>query len=58
MSAADEMCPGSQRTDGPKHSWRFDGDDPYVVCAYCGEVRDAISGRQIKPPSAASQGQV
>lgn len=29
------------------HSWRFDGDDPYVVCVRCDEVRDAISGRTI-----------
>lgn len=42
-------CPLSERVDGPWHSWRFDGDDPYIACAYCGEMRDAISGLLIRP---------
>lgn len=42
-------CPLSERVDGKKHSWEFDGDDPYIVCYYCGEIRDAITGRVIKP---------
>jgi hypothetical protein len=29
------------------HSWRFDGDDPYVVCGNCRERRDALTGRPI-----------
>lgn len=40
----EEICPKSRRVDGRGHSFVFDGDDPYVVCAYCGECRDAISG--------------
>lgn len=39
-------CALSRRADG-KHSWGFDGDDPYVVCAFCGERRDALSGRKM-----------
>jgi hypothetical protein len=39
-------CPKSRRSD-LKHGWRFDGDDPYVVCDFCGERRDALTGRQI-----------
>jgi hypothetical protein len=31
---------------GHEHSWRFDGDDPYVLCD-CGERRDALTGRII-----------
>jgi|SRR3989344_279180 len=42
-----DICPKSQRVDGNGHSFVFDGDDPYVVCAYCKERRDAISGRII-----------
>jgi hypothetical protein len=40
-------CPRPGRVDGPAHSWRFDGDDPYVICHFCGERRDAQSGRVI-----------
>ncbi len=40
-------CPLSKRVDGKLHSWRWDGDDPHVVCAYCGEIRDSLSGRVI-----------
>lgn len=32
------VCPYSERVDGLKHSWKFDGDDPNVICHYCGEV--------------------
>lgn len=32
---------------GHQHSWRFWGDDPYVICD-CGEVQDAISGQIIR----------
>lgn len=44
----EEYCKTSERVDGKKHSWRFDGDDPYVICSYCGQVKDAISGKRIK----------
>lgn len=47
FAEARDECPASVRDD-KKHSWRFDGDDPYVVCHYCGEYRDAITGRVIK----------
>ena len=40
-------CPPSKRADG-KHSWVFDGDDPYIVCTYCGELRDAVHGRLVR----------
>lgn len=40
-------CPKSKRVDGQVHSWLFDGDDPYVKCFYCGEIRDALTGRVI-----------
>jgi hypothetical protein len=45
----DEECTLSQRVDGKKHTWRFDGDDPYIFCHWCGEMRDAITGRVIRP---------
>lgn len=47
-TASSEVCLLSNRADG-KHSWQFDGDDPYVKCVYCGEVRDTLSGRVIAP---------
>jgi hypothetical protein len=43
-----DECPSPGRVDGPKHSWRFDGDDPYIICAFCDEMRDALSGRVIR----------
>lgn len=46
--AAADHCTLSRRVDGKKHSWVFDGDDPYIVCAYCDEVRDAITGLVIR----------
>ena len=48
-SDARPICPKSQRVDGPWHSERFDGDDPYTVCVYCGERRDALTGRVLPP---------
>lgn len=24
------------------HSWRFDGDDPYIICIHCGIRRSAL----------------
>lgn len=44
----DDYCALSKRVDGPRHSWRFDGDDPYVECSFCGEYRDALTGRVIR----------
>lgn len=40
----DEHCPNSKRVDGDGHSFLFDGDDPYVVCAYCGQRRGTTHG--------------
>lgn len=34
-----------------EHSWRFDTERLHNVCAACGEIRDAISGRMIKAGS-------
>lgn len=41
-------CAYSERADR-RHSWVFDGDDPYVICAYCEQVRDALTDQIIKP---------
>ena len=42
-------CAKSRRIDRPgEHSFRFDGNDLYVECVYCGEYRDALSGRVIR----------
>jgi hypothetical protein len=49
-----EFCNASQRVDGKLHSWEFDGDDPRVRCCWCGEIRDALTGKPIKTsPSSA-----
>jgi len=45
-AATDEQCPESIREDG-RHSWHFDGDDPYIVCFACRQRRDAQTGRVI-----------
>ena len=42
-----ETCPLSKRVDGSDHTWLFDGDDPYVKCCWCGEMRDALTGRVV-----------
>lgn len=52
-SEPNEVCPKPIRGDGSKHSWRFDGDDPYVICAGCDEMRDAITGRVVRAAAAA-----
>lgn len=46
-SLIDECVP-SKHVDGKIHSWRFDGDDPYIICHWCGEIRDALNGRIIE----------
>ena len=38
----------------PLHSWQFAGDDPYVICMNCDEMRDSITGRMIRPGQPAS----
>jgi hypothetical protein len=43
-----DECPLSKRVDGKNHSWKFDGDDPYIICMYCGEERDSLTGTVIK----------
>jgi hypothetical protein len=40
----DNTCPKTQHRDGESHGWRFDLDNPYIVCDWCGQWRDAISG--------------
>ena len=42
-----ERCYRTQHVDRLSHGFLFDGDDPYVVCAWCGERRDAITNRLI-----------
>ncbi|MET8430084.1 helix-turn-helix transcriptional regulator [Nocardia sp. NPDC004860] len=49
----DDVCLMSRHFDGPRHSWRFDMDNPIIICSYCDETRDAISGTVIRPSSAA-----
>lgn len=48
LARASLDCTNSKRADG-RHSWLFDGDDPYVICAFCNEVRDARTDRVIQP---------
>ena len=45
----EDYCSLSERVDGKKHGWKFDGDDPYVICHWCKEVRDAITDVVIRP---------
>ena len=49
LEARRAICLHSGRVDGPYHSWRFDGDDPLIICVFCDETRDAQSGREIRP---------
>lgn len=42
-----QECPKASRRDG-RHSWRFDGDDPYVICLDCNEMQDALTGRVLR----------
>lgn len=45
----DGMCmsPKSAETGGT-HSVKFDGDDPYTICIWCGSTFDVLTGKQIK----------
>lgn len=40
-------CPRTQHIDGKSHGWQFWGDDPYVLCAWCGQMRDALTDRVV-----------
>lgn len=40
-------CPCSKRHDG-EHTWRFWGDDPYIYCHFCGEMRDALTNNLVQ----------
>lgn len=31
-----------------QHQWRFDGDDPYVICYLCNCIQDGLTGRVIQ----------
>lgn len=42
-----DRCRASRHVNGWTHGWRFDGDDPYVVCTWCGERRDNLTGRAV-----------
>lgn len=46
---AEPGCPRSGHADGRSHAWQFDGDDPYILCSWCSEIRDALTGRVIQP---------
>ena len=43
-----ERCPRTKHVDGKSHGWLFWGDDPYIKCDWCGEIRDALTGRVVK----------
>ncbi len=43
-----DECPPSERVDGKLHTWRWDGDDPRIFCHWCGEMRDALTGRVMR----------
>ena len=43
-----ERCPLTEHVDGKSHGWLFWGDDPYVKCDWCGEIRDALTGQVVK----------
>lgn len=43
-----DVCLQPLREHDTSHSWSFDGDDPYIVCHGCEEVRDAVSGEVMK----------
>ena len=40
-----ERCPRTKHVDGKSHGWLFWGDDPYIKCDWCGEIRDALTGQ-------------
>jgi hypothetical protein len=44
-----DVCSRPGRVDGPWHSWKFDGDDPHIICHFCDEMRDSLTGRVIRP---------
>ena len=44
-----DRCPLSKHVDGKSHGWLFWGDDPYIKCDWCGEIRDALTGRLESP---------
>lgn len=48
-NSSKDICPSTKHVDGKSHGWQFDGDDPYIVCDWCKERRDAITGRIIAP---------
>ena len=54
----DDVCPFSKHVDGPRHGWRFDGDDPYVYCVWCGQYRDAQTNRILTPGRTHNDGDV
>lgn len=31
-----------------KHTWSWDGDDPYLKCDKCGAIQDALTGRIVR----------
>ena len=46
-----ERCPRTKHVDGKSHGWLLGlpiwGDDPYIKCEWCGEIRDALTGRVV-----------
>ena len=44
-----EECSLSKRAD-KRHGFVFDGDDPYVVCFFCGKKFDNLTGLEVGVP--------
>jgi len=42
-----DRCPNSRHVNGWQHGWLFDGDSPRIVCYWCHEMRDALTGAVI-----------
>ena len=51
---ASVRCPKSGRAD-LNHSWRWDGDESRIICVYCAEVRDGLTGRALAPSQDSEQ---
>jgi hypothetical protein len=47
VSAGAPAAPSGPPAAEHVHRWRFDGDDPYILCA-CGRMQDALTGRVIR----------
>ena len=44
-----DRCRRTKHVDGKSHGWRFDMDNPYIVCEWCQQMRDALTGKVMSP---------